>query len=332
MSANEIQPKNIIQSYIFSRVRSGLNITEMRILLRVVEAAQDELRGFVVRKGMVQRSHSLCGTVVRIPLRSIIPPGSHHYEIAAEALKTIVGKIVEYRDTAAAKWKVASLCPLVNIRTDENIAEVHVFDWVWDAILDFSAGYVQYDLSIALRLRSPYSLKLFFLMANQKQPICYSFAELYRLMGCEGKYTKPNDFFRRVIVPAANELKKKATWACDVAARKDGRNLDHVIFFPFEQKEKYNPTIVEKQVIAQLPPGANDREVYSYLRYNIGFEPREIAANRKLVDEFSANVESPVAFLASLREKAQMKGNVYSKGWFIGAMRIALRKAKEEKQ
>ena len=322
--------KNVIQSYIFSRIRSDLNITEMRILLRVVEAAQDELKGFVVKKGMGRKSHSLCGRVVEVPLRSVLPPGSHHYEIATAAFKSIIGKIVEYKDTEQNKWVAASLCPLVHVRTDAAIAELHIFDWVWDAILDFTQGYVQFDLSIALRLRSPYALKLFFLVANQKNVFCYSFNELYKLMGVEGKYSRPNDFYRKVIVPAAKELKEKAPWACDTAPRKDGRKLEYVWFFPFEQKQKANPSILEKQVIAQLPAGCNNREVWSYLRYNIGFEPREIAANRKVIDDFSAAVSAPVDFLATLRERSLKKGNAYGKGYFINAMRRALAKARED--
>lgn len=319
-----MENKNIIQSYLFSRLRSRMNIHEMRILLRIVERAQDELRGVVLRDNKGPLAHGLAGTRVEFPLRELLAPGSHHYELARAACNSVVGKVVEHFDSGARKWYTAALVPQAVIDEQRSVVTLYILDWVWDTILDFTHGFVKVDLTMAMRLRSPYSLKLYFLMSGQPQPIQYSINELYKLFGVVGKYSRTNDFIKRVIEPAIKELKGVSPWACDFRPLKDGRSISYIMFYPFEQKDKYSPTIVEKNLMARTGSVFLEREVYTYMRYNMGFEHIELLRNKSLVEQLGRKMTNPVGFLADLRERALRQGRSFGKGYYINAIKSEL--------
>jgi plasmid replication initiation protein len=49
---------------------------------------------------------------------------------------------------------------------------------VWDVLLNFTKGFSRYDLEIAFKLESTYSMRFYELLAGQKDPIAYSIENL----------------------------------------------------------------------------------------------------------------------------------------------------------
>lgn len=316
--------KNIVQSYLFSRIRSRMSITEMRILMRIVEFAQCELQGLILRKNMAPIEHELGGKVVQLSIRSVIPKGSHHYEDVHEAVRSLMQKIVEHYDPSGNIWQAATMISAAKAEKNKGIISLSLSPWVWDCILDFTKGFVRFDLAAAMSIKSPYALKLYFLMSYQRQPICYSFNELYKLFGISEKYGRTNDFVRKVLLPAKRELDAKAPWSCDLRPMKDGRKLLTCMFYPYEQKDKYSQGVEEKQILAKVSALMGNHQLYQYLRYNIGFEANEIGAHKKLLDTFALRHPDPVGFVADLRARALKCGDNKGKGWYIAAIKSEL--------
>lgn len=324
--------KNIIQSYIFSRIRSRMSVTEMRLLMRVVEFAQCELQGLIIAKNMGPTGHNLVGKVVEIPMAAVLPDGSHHYERALEAAKSLMTKIVEHYEPTSGMWKAASFVSAAESQSGEGLIKLYIHPWVWDCILDFTKGFVKYDLGAAMRLNSPYAMKLFFLVSNQRQPISYSFNELERLFGTAGKYVRRNDFVRKVLLPAKAELDANAPWSCDLRPMKDGRRLEYCMIYPFEQRDKYSEGIVERGEHAKAPTVWAYHQVYAYLRYNVDFSPVELGRNKALIHEFAENCPRAVEMIADMNYRAKLRKDPPGKGWFVAAMKAELAKAKQDKK
>ena len=313
--------RNIIQSYLFSRIRSRMSITEMRILMRIVEFAQCELQGLIIRKNMQPIEHELNGRVVELPVRSVIPKGSHHYEEVHQAVISLMKKIVQHYDTNTNDWQAATMVSAARSVKKEGIIYLSIHPWVWDCILDFTKGFVRYDLAAAMSIQSPYALKLYFLLSNQRSPISYSFAELYRLFGTEGKYSRPNDFVRKVLFPAKEELDDKSPWSCDLRPLKDGRRLSSCMFYPYEQKEKYSQGVELKSLSGKMPTLLGYHQLYQYLRYNVGFEANELGANKILLSDFADKHPDPIGFVADLHARALKAAIPKGKGWYINAIK-----------
>jgi plasmid replication initiation protein len=58
---------------------------------------------------------------------------------------------------------------------------------VWDVLLNFTKGFSRYDLEIAFKLESTYSMRFYELLAGQKEPIAYSIENLRKEFKLDGK-------------------------------------------------------------------------------------------------------------------------------------------------
>lgn len=275
---------------------------------------------------MYRKSHSLNGREVRIPTRAIIPEGSHHYETVRIAARNLVSKTIESFDSRTNSWQCAAMVAHVEQNLGEGELVLTIHNWVWDCILDFTKGFVKYDLSVALRLPSPAALRLFFLVSGQRHKLRYQIAELKRLLGVADKYPNNSDFIRKVFEPAQKLLVDLAPWACTFTPIKEKKRIDSLLIFPFEQVEKYSATIYEKKLVAKSGGVFGCHNLYQYMRYNVGFTHKELCRNKKLLEDFSSACPDAVAFVAQIRHRSLKSKNEFGKGYYINAMRDELKK------
>lgn len=324
--------RQIIQSMIFSRLRGQLNVYELRLLMRVVEFAQIEIQGLDISRNMGPNEHDLTGKVVEIPLMSVLSGSSHHYDRVLEAAKSMMKKLVEHYEPNGGSWKAACLVSAAESTKGEGCVRLYIQPWVWNAILDFTKGFVKFDLARALSLSSAHAVRLYFLMSNQQQPICYSFNELRKLFGLEGLYARGNDFVRKVLLPAKRELDAKSPWSCDIRPIKDGRKLETCMFYPYEQRDKYSQGVPERTIAAKYPAVWSTHALYTYMRYNLEFSPVELARNSALLVDAVNYLENPVGVIADMAYRARLREQFPGKGWFINGLKAEIDKVKPEVQ
>lgn len=330
--ASNMDNKNVIQSYLFSRLRGSLNVYELRLLMRVVEFAQCELQGLIIAERMGPTDHDLTGRVVEIPISSVLQEGSHHYDRVLEAAKSMMKKIVEHYEPGNLSWKAASLVSAAESTKGEGSIRLFIQPWVWDCILDFTKGFVRYDLGAAMRLSSAHAVRLYFLMSYQQRPICYSFNELRRFFGVEGVYSRSNDIVRKILLPAKAELDAKSPWSCDIRPLRDGRKLATCMFYPYEQRDKYSDGVRDRAEQAKYPAVWAYHEIYQYMRYNLDFSPVELGRNKVLLHEFGAYVPRAMECLADMAYRARLREQLPGKGWFINAIRAEVERCKPSKE
>lgn len=313
-------------------MRGALSVYELRLLMRVVEFAQCELQGLIIAGNMGPTDHQLTGKVVEIPLSSVLQSGSHHYDRVLDAAKGLMRKIMEHWESGEGKWRAATLVSAAESTKGEGSVKLYIQPWVWDNILDFTRGFVKYDLGAAMRLSSPYAVRLMFLMCYQGSPINYSFNELRRLFGIQDTYSRNNDIVRKVLLPAKAELDAKSPWSCDIRPMRDGRKLVSCMFYPYEQRDKYSEGVHERSEHARHPGVWAYHEIYQYMRYNLDFSPVELGRNKVLLHEFGEWVANPLECLADMAYRARRREQMPGKGWFINAMRAEVEKSRSERK
>ena len=82
--------KNVIQSYTLTTSRYKFTAYEKRILYRIVEYAQDEIKGIMIRDNLHKIEHSLFGREITMPIVDILKDEQdENYTIAEKAFSSL---------------------------------------------------------------------------------------------------------------------------------------------------------------------------------------------------------------------------------------------------
>lgn len=145
------------------------------------------------------------------------------------------------------KWKSVQLVGEAEGENDLNSCiTVRINTNIWTAMVDFTKGFRAFDLKIAMKLQSKYSLRLYQLMSRQDQPLTYMIDELKTQWGLEDKYSRVDDFIKRTIDPAKEELDAISPYSFDykvIKSNAPGRGqkpVAAITFFPKHQILKEN--------------------------------------------------------------------------------------------
>lgn len=286
--------KEIVESYIFSTVRHDFGIYSERLLLRLVELAQREIKGLDFKGG------SSLGKVkvgewgdaeITIPVRDILSgEDDKNYSKAKTAVRNLMGKFLEYEDDQ--KYRATHILNDVDVDKISGKMIIQVNRNIWGAMLDFSKGFRKYELETAVKLRGKYSLRIYKLVSKQTTPISYSIAELRKMWGLTDKYKKVDDFVKNTIVTAKTELDKVSPYSFDYVlssaksadvnkGRKGRPAITSVTFFPKHNMQNEATDAVRKMVEPSMILEFETREM---LLHKFGFDSAGLRANITLFD------------------------------------------------
>lgn len=97
-----------IQSYIFTTAKYDFNAYEKRIMYRLVEFAQDEIKGIMIRDNMHKITPTIFGREITMPVADILRnEKDQNYTIAKKAFRSLAQKGVEYEDDEI--WQYTSI-------------------------------------------------------------------------------------------------------------------------------------------------------------------------------------------------------------------------------
>lgn len=156
-----------IQSYIFTTAKYDFNAYEKRIMYRLVEFAQDEIKGVMIRDHLHKIEPTLFGREITMPVADILRnEKDQNYTIAKKAFRSLSQKGVEYEDEEI--WQYTSIISSPKINKIKGYVSFQVSDDIWRCLLDFTKGYRKYELVTAMQFKSVYSMRMYELMSGQK--------------------------------------------------------------------------------------------------------------------------------------------------------------------
>lgn len=328
----EVISKEVVESYIFSTVRHDFGIYSERLLLRLVELAQREIRGLDFKGG------SSIGKVeigewgdaeVIISVKDILSgEDDKNYSKAKTAVRNLMGRFLEYEDNE--KYRATQILNEVDVDKIAGKMIIRVNRNVWRAMLDFSKGFRKYELETAVKLRGKYSLRIYKLISKQTDPITYSIQDLRKMWGLVDKYKKVDDFVKNTIVNAKEELDRvspysfdyilNAAKSADVNKGRKGRPaITSVTFFPIHRLKNESADAMRKQVDPSI---MLDYQFYQMLKNKFEFDAQGIKANITLFD--TAQKECDILeFLDGIAPAALRATNV--QGYVVNAIRKHLK-------
>ena len=265
-----------IQSYIFTTAKYDFNAYEKRIMYRLVELAQDELKGIMIRDNMHKIEPTLFGREITMPVADILRnEKDQNYTIAKKAFRSLAQKGVEYEDDKF--WQYTAIISNPKIDKIKGSVVFTVLDDIWRCLLDFTKGYRKYELITAMQFKSVYSMRMYELMSGQKRPLEFTFEDLKQRFKLKDKYSKANDFKRWVLDIAKKELDESSPYSFNYIEVKEGRKVVAFKFFPTFNSEKQDPELFEREKRSKLTARAQiSKEALDYLRYSFEFKAAEI--------------------------------------------------------
>ena len=315
----------LVQSYIFSVCRSSLSLYEQRIVLRIVEFAQRMLADDTMRD-IVGRRLSIDDNVhISLNLRDIMcdDDKAKHYDYVREAFSSLLSRKMEFWDTDKKVWYGSSVIYNCSIVKASGKATFYVSRVFLCALLDFTKGYCQYDLQVALSLKSPYSVRLFMLLCNQSHPVEFSIDQLKRML-CQDKdsYQQSADFIKRVIEPARKELDAKGCNSFTITKISGAYNKTVALMFNPVKRAKTDNLRAQVSTARII-----DRHLWIILSSQACFSYRELSAHKELWWNFQ-KVPDCLSICLDIVARARAAGK--KKGWIIQAIRAETEKFKPE--
>lgn len=320
--------KEVVESYIFSTVRHDFGIYSERLLLRLVELAQREIKGLDF-KGGTSLGKVKVGewgdAEITIPVKDVLSgEDDKNYAKAKEAVRNLMGKFLEYEDDK--KYRATHILNDVDVDKVSGKMIIQVNRNIWNAMLDFSKGFRKYELETAVKLHGKYSLRIYKLVSKQTEPISYTIADLRQMWGLVDKYKKVDDFIKNTIAVAKKELDAVSPYSFEYAltaaksadankGRKGRPAITSVTFFPKRLTRNDSSDAVRRMVD---PSMMLDRELTQMLKNKFDFDWAGIKANITLFD-YAQKEFDLLLFLDRIAPKALRAEN--PQGYVINAIK-----------
>ena len=316
VSHEDLSPKGrqVIQSYIATTAMYDFNVYEKRVMYNLVKLAQSQIEGVAISDNLHKICHDLKGYVhITLPLSDFLADedDKNHRRIK-EALKSLHRKTFEYLDNDV--WECISIIALPKIALHSRQVSFIVDSRVWDILLDFSRGFSRYDIEVAFRLESCYSMRFYELMACQKEPLTYSIDALRRIFKLEDKYAYTKDFIRRVVEASRLELDQKSPVSFTYSPVKEGKRITQLIFFPVKRALAVTEEDEHRRLVRKYGSTAVLSTDERRFLEEIGFNESGINNNIDLFIECQQNLDF-IYELALIKGKCRTKKNPC--GWAI---------------
>lgn len=203
------KPMELIQSYLVTSAKYDFNVYEKRILYRVVELIQSELKGQPIGEGIAVNSTLFGSKEIIMPVSRFLKDGEedkNHCRIkkAFERLSQL-----QVKEDNEKRWAISQVVTNPKLEYGASVVRFTIDELIIEKLLDFAKGYNQYELGIAFNFRSQYSMRFYELISRCSRPaITYTIDSIREMFMLENRYNLSTDFFRYVIDPAQKELKE----------------------------------------------------------------------------------------------------------------------------
>ena len=311
--------KEVIQSYIWSTARYDMNITEKRIMYKIIEALQNYVNHDDIKNGVKIESDIFSNKIFSIPIKEIfVFEENTNYSYIIETLRKLRSKDITI--TTDDVIIITGIIDTIIYNKRSGILQFSMKNDIFRALLNFSRGWRSINLDIAMSLSSKYSMRMYEIIASKEQPhsYCFTTETIKDILGVKTKYKRNCDFKTYVLDKAKNELDARSSISFNYSIKKDVITIISYRVGKNEQNKILNQEKITKKpenLSAMLP-----KEIRYKLR-DIGFSDNEMVVNMPtLVDaKHQFDPDELLVILSKLANTAKNKKN--PNGYIINALK-----------
>ena len=319
------QNKDIIQSYILTVAKYESNIYVKRILTHIVNANQNYIEG--------QR---LGGTIINIEedlfkdreytldaKELLLGQNDKNYKRIYDAFDYLQSKFFAYEDSEI-RFRVPFITSVYAKKRNGTI-RFRISELIYRAFTDYTKGFRKYELQVSLSLTSVYSIRLYEFLSGQVTPLTRTIEDLKEMFQIQGKYKQINDFLKRVIDPAKQELDEKSPYTFEYKINKTGRKITSLTLYPVYQSKYRDSDLEKKDLQKQISPSWDlSKNTVDYLKHGFEFTTMEIKQNIDLLKTAQNKLDNFIYFMSQVKPRANRAKN--PKGYLINSIKKELKK------
>ena len=313
---------------------------EKRILYRVVEQAWkhiDEnkinLKEKKVAELVVEDKSFLMPITHFMNKEQLRTRGGTTDQEVYEAFLSLKAKDISGYNSVQGTWMVASIvCSAYRMKN--GMIRFSVAHPVWQSALDFSAGWSPIELTVAMELKSAYSMRFYELAKKWSDTKIWkvSIEEFRETFGCKDKYQALYDLKRYVVETAQKELDKVSPWSFTYEQIKVGHKVRGFTFYFYENKKNVPERAIRKQLLSKHPQGILPEEVKAWLTNKMNLNQKQRESNIVLFDNLCRIFKDDT--ITELEETFQYISNQGFRpqeniGWFIQNLKKKAENASE---
>lgn len=299
--SNDLVPRKVIESYVFSEARFSLSLYGYRLLLRLMESAQKYIYDidFTDSRSSRQVEIGQWGDAeIILPVRAILTdPDDRNYDKARAAVEELMSKFISFDD--GNTYRATQILNDAELSRLKGRMVIRVNRNIWRAMLDFSKGYRSIDLETMFRLRSFYAMRLYPLVAMSKTPLTYSIQQLREMWVLTDKYKATKDFIRNTVAQAKEELDRSSQFTFEYVlnysksdpinqGRRGRLSVTSITFYPKQQILNARTNDLRRQISPSIMLGVEEANV---LKHKFGFDSKGIQNNMAIFDIANKNGE-----------------------------------------
>ena len=330
--------------FVWARYQSSLTIHQIRLILRIIEYCQKELKGIKIKDNLRQLEYQRDDVLLRMPVSDV-----YFSDFKLDDIKSDLGNLrdrrIEFYDKPNRIWSACGIIEKPHVYEGTGIMEFKIDLKFWKILLNMAHGIRKCELNKALALPTFTSIWFYIFISEKKEPIRISIPHLKERLGISPEdYKRKNGKDRidhleeRVILPAQKALNESCPYTFKYEKiRKNPTNKRSPVrlfcFKPVYQPEYRDKDLAKKALIAKTSVSMINQQVYDYMIQVMGFELKELQTNKETLSEASRHIPDIMSKLSSIQgRRRKTNGDVMGIGWVINALKDEIRAAKEEKE
>lgn len=264
--------------------------------------------------------HSFNLQVVRVNIAEVLKDDSDHYDHVIKAARSLLKRQFTYRNRAGDVVNTLWVLRVTHIARS-GVLVLLMDGSFYDCLFDFRKGFVAYDLQKAMSLRHPQSVRLY-QMVNTMQPqgVTFTLPYLKEAFGVSDKYARNNDFIRKVIEVAHDELKAQpeGNYFEFKVIKGRGGKIESIHIWPVKRAKSLEQQAAPSSVAKWLPA-----QYIAILCQHAGFTLRQIAANKPTIEKLQ---EHPLGMplLLDIIQRCRKTRPANPQGYIINALRYEM--------
>lgn len=275
LESNRILMKNNM----LVKARYSLSLIENRVFLSMLYKLQKKSDGVLT----CSISHSEFKDIIKFKQKNTVKG-------VLEVLEDLRKKPIYFKEEKKNKkgnlWGAYGFINGYEYDDELGIFNIEASEKIHNLLKEYlKMGYTPVNVQIWLSLNNSYAQRFYDLLrlwSGTKDTINYKLDEIKELLMLEDKYSKYNDFKRRVILPAIKELNETGYFEIDIKENKVGRKVDSIDFYIKDlDKRKY---FTKDEIIKEIP-GIELEEVAITCDENSCENKEEIIINDKVIIE-----------------------------------------------
>ncbi|TQO56241.1 replication initiation protein [Paraclostridium bifermentans] len=275
LESNRILMKNNM----LVKARYSLSLIENRVFLSMLYKLQKKSDGVLT----CSISHSEFKDIIKFKQKNTVKG-------VLEVLEDLRKKPIYFKEEKKNKkgnlWGAYGFINGYEYDDELGIFNIEASEKIHNLLKEYlKMGYTPVNVQIWLSLNNSYAQRFYDLLrlwSGTKDTINYKLDEIKELLMLEDKYSKYNDFKRRVILPAIKELNETGYFEIDIKENKVGRKVDSIDFYIKDlDKRKY---FTKDESIKEIP-GIELEEVAITYDENDCENKEEIIINDKVIIE-----------------------------------------------